>query len=65
MNILYRLWLVVLTFFTIILIVLLFAWFGILAVPWYILKGDLDFPVKIINDFMAFLDKLENKFDEQ
>ena len=48
-----------------ILIVLLFAWFGILAVPWYILKGDLDFPVKIINDFMAFLDKLENKFDEQ
>ena len=65
MNILYRLWLVGLTFFTMVLTVLLLAWFGILAVPWYILKGDLNFPVKIIDSLMTFLDKLGNKFDKQ
>lgn len=48
-----------------VLTVLLFAWFGMLAVPLYVLKGDLNFPVKIINNLMIFLDKLGDKFDEQ
>jgi hypothetical protein len=65
MNILYRLWLVGLTFFTIVLTVLLFALFVIIVLPWYILKGDIKFLIKVIDNLMTFLDKLGNKFDEQ
>jgi len=65
MKILYRLGLVILSFFTIVLTVLLLAWFGILAVPWYILKGDIKFLIKVVDTFIEFLDRISNKFDEQ
>ena len=65
MKILYRLGLVILAFFGIILIVLTFTLFGIIVLPWYILKGDIKFLIKVIDNLMKFLDRISNKFDEK
>lgn len=64
MKILYRLGLVILAFFGIILMVLTYALFGIIVLPWYILKGDVKFLIKVIDNLMEFLDRISNKFDE-